>query len=71
MLAALMLGALAVGALTVAITALPGRPGAERAVAALGSALVIFAVLLLGARLLLSRPAPLRALWPSAAQVRR
>ena len=67
MLATLVLGALAVGALTVAVTALPGLPGTERALAALGSALVIFAVLLLGARLLLSRPAPLRALWPSAA----
>ena len=67
MLTTLLLGALAVGALTVAVTALPGLPGTERALAALGSALVIFAVLLLGARLLLSRPAPLRALWPSAA----
>ena len=67
MLATLLLGALAVGALTVAVTALPGLPGTQRALAALGSALVIFAVLLLGARLLLSRPAPLRALWPSAA----
>ena len=67
MLTTLLLGALAVGALTVAVTALPGLPGTQRALAALGSALVIFAVLLLGARLLLSRPAPLRALWPSAA----
>jgi len=66
-LATLMLGALAVGALTVAVTALPGLAGVERAVAVLGSALVIFAVLLLGTRLLLSRPAPLRILWPSAA----
>ena len=32
----------------------------------LGSALVVFAVLLLGARLLLARPAPDRALWPGA-----
>ena len=67
MLTTLLLGGLAVGALTVAVTALPGLPGAGRAVAALGSALIIFAVLLLGARLLLSRPAPFRALWPSAA----
>jgi membrane protein len=51
----------------VAVTALPGLPGRGRALAALGSALIIFAVLLLGAKLLLSRPAPLRALWPSAA----
>jgi uncharacterized BrkB/YihY/UPF0761 family membrane protein len=67
MLTTLLLGALAVGALTVAVTALPGVPGTGRALAALGSALIIFAVLLLGARLLLARPAPVRALWPSAA----
>jgi uncharacterized BrkB/YihY/UPF0761 family membrane protein len=57
---------LAVGALTVVVTALPGLPGIERAAAALGSAVVIFAVLLLGARLLLARPAPVRDLWPAA-----
>ena len=67
MLATLMLGALAVGALTVAATALPSFPGAERAVAALGSAVIIFAVLLLAAKLLLARPAPFGALWPAAA----
>jgi membrane protein len=66
MLATLMLGALAVGALTVAATALPSSPGAERTVATLGSALIIFAVLLFGAKLLLGRPAPFRALWPAA-----
>jgi uncharacterized BrkB/YihY/UPF0761 family membrane protein len=66
MLAALLLGALAVGALTVVVTALPGVPEAERALAVLGSVIVIFAVLLLGARLLLARPAPVRALWPAA-----
>src|SRR6266567_4964976 len=62
MLAALLLGALAVGALTVLVNALPGVPGVQRAAAVLGSALVGFAVLLLGARLLLARPAPVRAL---------
>ena len=67
MLAALLLGALAVGALTVVVTALPHLAGVERAVAVLGSALVIFGVLLLGARLLLCRPAPFSALWPGAA----
>ena len=66
MLAMLLLGALAVGALTVVVTALPRLPEAERAAAALGSAVVIFAVLLFGARLLLARPAPVRALWPAA-----
>ena len=66
MLAALLLGALAVGALTLVVTALPGLPTVQRVAGALGSALVVFAVLLLGARLLLSRPAPVRALWPGA-----
>ena len=65
-LAILMLGALAVGALTVVATALPSQPGVQRAAAVLGSALVVFAVLLLGAKMLLARPAPFRALWPGA-----
>jgi uncharacterized BrkB/YihY/UPF0761 family membrane protein len=66
MLATLLLGALAVGALTLVVTALPGLPGVQRVAGVLGSALVVFAVLLLGARLLLARPAPVRALWPGA-----
>ncbi len=65
-LAMLLLGALATGALTVVATALPGQPGLQRVAAVLGSALVVFAVLLLGAKLLLARPAPIRALWPGA-----
>ena len=69
MLATLMLGALAVGALTVVATALPGQPGVQRAAAVLGSALIVFAVLLLGAKVLLARPAPVRALWPGAVVV--
>ena len=67
MLATLLLGGLAAGALTVVATALPGQPGIQRAAAVLGSALVVFAVLLLAARLLLVRPAPVRVLWPGAA----
>ncbi len=66
MLLTLLLGALAAGALTVVVTALPAVPEAERAAAVLGSAVVIFAVLLFGARVLLARPAPVRALWPAA-----
>jgi uncharacterized BrkB/YihY/UPF0761 family membrane protein len=66
-LAMLFLGAGAVGALTVVVTALPRLAGSERAVAVLGSAVVIFAVLLFGAKLLLCRPAPIRSLWPAAA----
>jgi membrane protein len=66
MLGTLLLGTLAAGALTVVATALPGQPGVQQAAAAAGSALVVFAVLLLGARLLLARPAPVAALWPGA-----
>jgi uncharacterized BrkB/YihY/UPF0761 family membrane protein len=62
----LMAGALAVGALTVVATALPRQPAVQRAAAVLGSALVVFTVLLLGAKVLLARPAPIRALWPGA-----
>jgi membrane protein len=65
-LAILFLGAVAVGALTVVATALPSQPGVQSAAAVLGSALVIFAVLLLGAKLLLARPAPFAAVWPGA-----
>jgi membrane protein len=66
MLAVLLAGGLAVGALTVVATALPGEPAVQKAAAVLGAALAIFAVLLLGARLLLTRPAPVQALWPGA-----
>ena len=66
MLATLMLGVLAIGALTVATTSLPGWPALERVAAVLGSAVIVFAVLLLGAKLLLGRPAPFGALWPAA-----
>ena len=65
-LAMLLLGALATGSLTVVATALPGQPGVQRAAAVLGSALVVFAVLLFGSKLLLARAAPVRALWPGA-----
>ncbi len=65
-LAMVLAGALATGALTVVATALPGEPNLQRVAAVLGSALVVFAVLLFGAKLLLARPAPVRALWPGA-----
>ena len=66
MLAILLLGALAVGVLTVVASVLPGEPAVQKAAAVLGTGVAVFAVLLLGARLLLTRPAPLRALWPGA-----
>ena len=55
-LAMLLAGAVATGALTVVATALPSQPGVQRAAAALGSVLVVFTVLLFGAKLLLARP---------------
>jgi membrane protein len=66
MLGMLLLGAVAVGGLTVVVTAIPEVPGVSRAAAVVGSALIIFAVVLAGAKVLLARPAPVRALWPGA-----
>lgn len=59
----ILAGAVTTGALTVVIAVFPGTP---RTLATLGSALVILAVLLLTARVLLDRPAPMAALWPGA-----
>jgi membrane protein len=50
----------------VVATVLPGQPWAQRAAAVFGPALVVFTVLLLGAKLLLARSAPVRAVWPGA-----
>ena len=58
----ILAGAVAVGGLTVVVAALPGLPGGWRAVAAAGSAVTVGVVLLLAARLLLARPAPVAAL---------
>jgi uncharacterized BrkB/YihY/UPF0761 family membrane protein len=66
-LGVILTGAIAVGGLTVAVTALPKLPRLSRVGALLGSWLVAFVVLLVVARLLLARPAPFRALWPAAA----
>jgi membrane protein len=66
MLGLLLLGAVTVGGLTVVATALPRLPGAGRVVVALCSGGVVCAVLLVGARILLARSAPVRALWPAA-----
>jgi hypothetical protein len=56
----LLAGTVGVGACTVATAALPGLGDGPRALAALGSCLIVFVVLLLGAKLLLDRPAPPR-----------
>jgi membrane protein len=59
-------GTVAIGALTVAASALPMLPAFSRAGALLGSCGVAFVVLVTVARPLLARPAPLASLWPAA-----
>jgi uncharacterized BrkB/YihY/UPF0761 family membrane protein len=63
----LLAGVVAVGALTVAVAALPWLTTGSRLVAAAGSGLVVFLVLLVGTRLLLGHRARLRVIWPAAA----
>jgi membrane protein len=65
--AILLVGVVAVGGLTVAVTAVEWLPLAGRSLAGLGSAVVVFAVLMACGRLLLDRPARWAALLPAAA----
>jgi uncharacterized BrkB/YihY/UPF0761 family membrane protein len=65
-LGVLLVAAVAVGGLTVVVSGLSGVAGVERAAAALAAGAVVGVVLLVGAKVLLSRPAPVRALWPGA-----
>jgi len=51
MLAVLLLGGLAVGTLTVVATALPGQPAVQTAAAVVGSALIVFGLMLLAGAL--------------------
>ncbi|GAB1693589.1 YihY/virulence factor BrkB family protein [Krasilnikovia sp. M28-CT-15] len=66
-LVVVLAGVVAVGALTVAVTVVPGLSAVPQAAGVVGSWLIGYGVLLLAARVLLSRPAPVRALWPGAA----
>jgi uncharacterized BrkB/YihY/UPF0761 family membrane protein len=63
----LLIGVVAVGALTVAVTAVPWLPVAGRWLAGLGSAVVVFVVLMACGRLLLDRPARWASLAPAGA----
>ena len=63
----LLAGVLAGGGLAVAGAAVPRLDAYDRTLAALGTGLAGFAVLLFGVRILLVRPTPLRALWRPAA----
>jgi membrane protein len=62
----LLTGAVATGGLTVVVAALPRLSQVLQGGAVLCSGLIVFAVLVLAARLLLARPAPLSSLWPAA-----
>jgi len=62
----LLAGVIAGGGLTVAVAALPSIGLPDRLVAALGTGVAAFAVLLLGVKILLLRPAPMSALWRPA-----
>jgi membrane protein len=63
----LLVGVVAVGALTVAVTALQWLPVSGRWLAGLGSAVVVFMVLMACGRLLLDRQARWASLAPAAA----
>jgi uncharacterized BrkB/YihY/UPF0761 family membrane protein len=60
-------GVATVGCLVVIAAGYPGLPKVSRLLAVTGELAIAFVVLLLVARLLLARPAPVRALWPAAA----
>jgi membrane protein len=66
MLALLFVGTVSVGALTVGATALPNVAGVSKIAAVAGSAVVIFVVLLVGAKLFLGRRAGFADTWPAA-----
>lgn len=66
-LVVVLVGGVAAAALTVASGALPDVNGLEQFVAAAGTAVVVFVVLVLAAKMLIARPVPFRALWPAAA----
>jgi membrane protein len=63
----LLVGVIAGGGLTVAAAALPSIGLPDRLFAALGTGVAAFAVLLVGVKILLLRPAPLSTLWRPAA----
>jgi uncharacterized BrkB/YihY/UPF0761 family membrane protein len=67
MLAVVVVGGLGSAALTVVSAALPQVSGLQQVAAAVGTAVVVFAVLVLSIKLLVARPTPFRACWPAAA----
>jgi uncharacterized BrkB/YihY/UPF0761 family membrane protein len=67
MLVVVLVGALGVATLTVVSAALTDVSGLQQVSAAVGTAFVVFLVLLAAAKILIARPVTLRAVWPAAA----
>ena len=67
MLVVVLAGGVAVAALTVASEALRQVSGLQQVAAAVGTAVVIFGVLVIAAKVLVARPVPVGAAWPAAA----
>ena len=66
MLVVVLAGGLGAATLTVASEALPNVTGLQRVAGTVGTAVVVFVVLVVAAKLLVARPVPLRASWPAA-----
>jgi len=67
MLLVVLVGGVAAATLTVASGALPNVNGLQQLAAAVGTAVVVFVVLALAAKVLIARPVSLRTSWPAAA----
>ena len=67
MLVVVLVGGVAAATLTVASGALPNVNGLQQLAAAAGTAVVVFVVLALAAKVLIARPVSLRTSWPAAA----
>ena len=67
MVVLVLAGGLGVAALMVVSGALPNVSGLQQVAGVVGTALVVFAVLVTAAKVLVARPAPVRASWPAAA----
>jgi len=67
MLLVVLVGGVAAATLTVASGALPNVNGLQQLAAAAGTAVVVFVVLALAAKVLIARPVSLRTSWPAAA----
>jgi len=66
MLLVLMVGLVAIGAVTVAAQVIPDKAGIQRVGEFVGTVAMIFLLMWIGTALLLPRRAPLKVIWPAA-----